>query len=113
MAQYINNKDFEILIRNYKQDPIKYEDEFIRVIDLLITNIIYSFSFKVDTEDAKQDCFVLVLKTINNFNKEEGTAFNFFTTIIVNNLKAIYTKKKKYNLHLQNYASYIDPDKLV
>lgn len=112
MTDYINNKDFEKLIRNYKSCPSAYEVEFIQTIDLLINNIIYSFSFKLDIEDAKQDCFLLVLRTINNFNKEEGTAFNYFTTIIVNNLKAIYTKNKKYHKHIQKYMTQLNPDKM-
>ena len=62
-----------------------------------------AFHFKVSREDAKQDCFVLILKTLKNFNTSKGSAFNFFTTIIVNHLKLIYVKNKKYNEKLNNF----------
>jgi DNA-directed RNA polymerase specialized sigma subunit len=73
------------------------------MIDLLITNIIESFRFKVDPDDAKQECFALVLKTVKNFKPRKGTAFNYFTTIVVNNLKLMYTREKKYNIKIDNY----------
>ena len=73
------------------------------MFDLLIGNIINSFSFKLDFDDAKQECFLIILKTLKNFNKESGSAFNYFTTIILNNLKLLYTKNKKYNEKIDNY----------
>jgi DNA-directed RNA polymerase specialized sigma subunit len=100
---YINNKEFEKLIILYKEDPKKYEDELIPMFDILIGNIMMSFKFKVDLEDAKQECFLLILKTLKNFDPKHGTAFNYFTTIIVNNLKLIYSKNKKYNEKIKQY----------
>jgi DNA-directed RNA polymerase specialized sigma subunit len=100
---YINNKEFEKLIRDYKKNPKKYEDELMANFDLLINNIIESFKFKLDKDDAKQDCFVLILKTLPNFNNKKGTAFNYFTTIIVHNLKLLYTKNKRYDSKIKNY----------
>ena len=93
---YIDNEEFERIILSYKEDPEKHEEELVSLFDLLITNIIESFRFKVDADDAKQDCFTLVLKTVKNFTPKKGTAFNYFTTIVVNNLKLLYTKEKKY-----------------
>ena len=75
------------------------------MFDTLISNIITGFSFKLEEEDAKQECFLLILKTLKNFNPEMGNAFNYFTTIILNNLKLLYTKNKKYN---QKIDAYID-----
>lgn len=109
---YINNKDFEILLKKYKKDPKKYEDELIKTFDLLIDNIIESFKFKIDKEDAKQDCFYLILKTLKNFNAKKGTAFTYFTTIIVNNLKLLYSKNKRYNTKMQGYLD-LNKDKLT
>ena len=100
---YINNEEFEKLILLYKDDPEAHEEELVSLFDLLITNIIESFKFKVDPDDAKQDCFALVLKTIKNFKPRKGTAFNYFTTIIVNNLKLIYTREKKYQAKIDGY----------
>jgi DNA-directed RNA polymerase specialized sigma subunit len=100
---YIDNKRFEEIILLYQQDPKTHEDDLVSLFDLLITNIIESFRFKVDPDDAKQECFALVLKTVKNFKPRKGTAFNYFTTIIVNNLKLLYTRNKKYNQKIENY----------
>ena len=96
MSNYIDNKKFEETIFNYLGNQREYEDELIQQLDLFISSILISFKFKVEHEDAKQECFVLCLKVLKNFTKEKGSAFNYFTTVIINNLKLIYTKNKKY-----------------
>ena len=101
---YIDNSKFEELIRMYKENPREHEDELFEMFDILITNIIVGFSFKLDEEDAKQECFLLILKTLKNFNPEIGNAFNYFTTIILNNLKLMYTKNKKYLEKIEAYT---------
>ena len=105
---YIDNKKFEELIVLYQKDPDTYGNELFILFDLLVTNVMDSFSFQVDKDDAKQECFVLILKTLRNFDSTKGSAFNFFTTIIVNNLKLIYTKNKKY---VEKLNAYIDHQK--
>lgn len=100
---YIDNKRFEELIPLYLIDPSTHEDEIIELFDLLITNILESFKFNIDKDDAKQECFLLVLKTLKNFKPSKGSAFNYFTTVIVNNLKLLYTKNKKYENKLVEY----------
>ena len=52
---------------------------------------------------GKQECFALVLKTVRNFKPKKGSAFNYFTTVIINNLKLLYTREKKYNKKIENY----------
>ena len=100
---YINNKEFEETIYNYLENPEEHEEILIKQLDLLISSILISFKFKVDYDDAKQECFVLALKVLKNFSREKGSAFNYFTTVIVNNLKLIYTKNKKYQEKIQQY----------
>lgn len=100
---YIDNERFEEIIILYQKDPETNQDDLVSLFDLLITNIIESFRFKVDPDDAKQECFALVLKTVKNFKPRKGTAFNYFTTIVVNNLKLMYTRNKKYNQKIENY----------
>jgi DNA-directed RNA polymerase specialized sigma24 family protein len=100
---YIDNKRFEQLIPLYLKERATYEDELVEIFDLLITNIIESFKFQIDKEDAKQECFLLVLKTLKNFTPSKGSAFNYFTTVIVNNLKLLYTKNKRYEQKLEEY----------
>lgn len=100
---YIDNKHFENLISLYKKDPQEHEEELFHLFDILISNILVGFSFNLDEEDAKQECFLLILKTLKNFNPEMGNAFNYFTTVILNNLKLLYTKNKKYKEKIESY----------
>lgn len=101
--QYIDNERFEEIILLYKEDPETYQDQLVSLFDVLIQNIIDGFNFKVDPDDAKQECFALVLKTVRNFKPKKGSAFNYFTTVIINNLKLLYTREKKYNKKIENY----------
>ena len=101
---YINNADFEKLILLYKGSPKEHEDELFAMFDMLISNIISGFSFNLEEDDAKQECFLLILKTLKNFDPKMGNAFNYFTTIILNNLKLLYTKQKKYAEKLDTYT---------
>ena len=100
---YINNQRFEDIIPLYLRCPEEYEEELMDLFDLLITNIIESFKFSIDKDDAKQECFLLILKTLTNFQPSKGSAFNYFTTVIVNNLKLLYTKNRKYEKKIQEY----------
>jgi len=104
-SHYLNNKDFEEVIFSYIQDNDKYESELIVMLGLLIDRILLTFKFNVDYDDAKQECYVLCFKVLKNFTKEKGTAFNYFTTVILNNLKQMYTKNKKYNQKLNKYRA--------
>jgi len=106
-TNYIDNKKFEILVTSYCiSATAEIEYEVFSILDLLIQNIFKSFAFSISIEDAKQDCFVLLLKTLRNFNPSKGKAFNYFTTIILNNLRLLYTKDKKYYSRLEEL---IDP----
>jgi len=108
---YLDNKRFEEVILLYKQDQKTHEDELIKLFDILISNIIEGFKFAVDKEDAKQDCFFLIIKTLKNFRGERGSAFNYFTTVIINNLKLIYTKNKRRREKMDKYIEDITKGK--
>lgn len=101
--RYIDNDEFERIILLYKEDPQTHEEDLVSVFELLIKNIVESFKFEVDANDAKQECFALVLKTVKNFKPKKGTAFNYFTTVILNQLKLMYTREKKYKQKIENY----------
>jgi DNA-directed RNA polymerase specialized sigma24 family protein len=105
---YLDNKRFEQLIVLYlkhdkknrklkKPKPNPNEEELFALFDILISTILESFKFAVDPDDAKQECFLLVIKKLRNFDPEHGSAFNYFTTVILNNLRLIYSKNKKYD----------------
>lgn len=104
---YIDNDKFEKLIFQYQKSTKEVEEELFNLFDLLITNIFNSFGFSVDEDDAKQECFVLILKTLPGFDSSKGSAFNYFTTIILNNLKLVYTKDKKYKDKIEAYTNYL------
>ena len=42
-------------------------------------------------------------KNTKEFQPSKGSAFNYFTTVIVNNLKLLYTKNKKYEKKISEY----------
>lgn len=99
---YLDNKRFEKLIVLYlRRSKFKgknlYEEELFTMFDLLITTVLDSFKFDVDKDDSKQECFLLILKKLRNFDPSHGSAFNYFTTVILNNLRLVYVKHKKYN----------------
>lgn len=105
MVNYIDNKRFEELIQIYVNGDKTVQDELFGQFDLLIDRLMSGYAFKVDREEAKQECFLLILKVLKNFNREKGAAFNYMTTIILNNLRLIYTKRKR---HLEKFQNYIE-----
>ena len=107
MAKYIDNHRFEALILEYTQGYKKNEDELMDMFYILISKIISGFTFNVDTEDAKQDCMLLIVRTLNPLDPERGSAFNFFTTLIINSLKRLYTKTKRYNQKIDDYTAHV------
>ena len=106
MSYYIDNKKFEELIQEFKSGNRSREDELFNMFDTLINRLMLSFKFNVDHEEAKQECFLLILKVLKNFKRESGQAFNYFTTVILNNLRLLYSKNKKYNEKLELYRNH-------
>lgn len=104
-THYLDNNRLEALIKIYKRNPA-HNEELMQLFDRLITTIMESFGFEVEKDDAKQECFLLVLKTLKNFDPDSGSAFNYFTTVIVNNLRLIYSKNKKTYTKHQDYVSW-------
>jgi DNA-directed RNA polymerase specialized sigma subunit len=103
---YINNDRFEKVIAGYKTHPPIWEEELIENFDLLIKNIFDGFKFNgVEFDDVRQDCFLLIFVKIKNFSPEKGTAFNFFTTVILNNIRLLYSKEKRQKEKVQAYLA--------
>ena len=103
---YIDNNRFEELIHEFSSGNRENENELMKMFDLLITNIMNGFKFAVDEDDAKQETFLLILKILKNFSSDKGSAFNYFTTAIMNNLRLIYTKNRKYAEKIARYQEY-------
>ena len=106
MSYYIDNKRFEELIQEFKSGDRTNEDELFEMFDMLGNRLMLSFKFNVDHEEAKQECFLLILKVLKNFKRGSGQAFNYFTTVILNNLRLLYSKNKKYNEKLESYRNH-------
>jgi DNA-directed RNA polymerase specialized sigma24 family protein len=106
MANYIDNKRFEELIQIYSTGDMSVQEELFDLFGLLIDRLMTGYSFKVDKDEAKQECFLLILRVLKNFNRESGAAFNYFTTVILNNLRLVYTKNKKYQAKLQEFTDF-------
>mgnify|MGYP006392223403 CR=1 FL=1 len=72
MANYIDNNKFEELIHSYSNGDLTVQDELFENFGLLIDRLMSGYAFKVDKEEAKQECFLLILKILKNFKKEKG-----------------------------------------
>ena len=103
MAEYLNNKEFEKTLKSYKENPEEHETELFSMFELLITKILEGFNFSVDKDDAKQECFLLIIRRLKQFDVDRGSAFNFFTTIIINHLRHLYSKDKKYSEKIESF----------
>lgn len=96
-TEYINNKDFEELIKAYLKNP---DDEDLKheitvCFYLLADNIIKAFNFKlIDREDALQEGVLMCLSKIHRFDATRGGAFNFFTTVTLNGFRQLYRSCK-------------------
>lgn len=100
MVNYIKNTDFEFWVSGYNLSGL-YETELWTAFDLLFDRIFKAYKFKIEDEDARQDCMLLLLRTVRNFTPDKGKAFNYFTTVILNNLRLLYTKDQKYYSRLE------------
>jgi len=109
---YLNNDEFEDLIDKYREDPDKYGDDLANMLDTLIVVIYKTWKFTIDLDDAKQDCFIAVFNTIKkgNFKKSKSSAFNYFTSVISNELKTRYKKNKRYYEKIDEYRIHLYPD---
>lgn len=107
MAKYIDNERFEELIVEFRSGDRTNEEELMLMFYTLIDKIIGSFSYNVSKEDATQECLLLILQKLKAFDPKKGTAFNFFTTSIINNLKRLYTKNKRYEKKIDNYIDHL------
>lgn len=112
---YLDNKKFEETIKAYLIDKKPNEDALTEFILLLINNILNTFTFTtVDRDDVQQECFILVLRKLHKFESDRGTtAFNYFSTVIFNQVRLMYSKTRTYNKNLSNYKNlieYLDKD---
>jgi DNA-directed RNA polymerase specialized sigma subunit len=106
MAKYIDNKRFEFLISEYVKGTKNNEEELMEMFYVLIDRIMIGFNFKLEKDNAAQDCMLLIIKALVMFDPDRGQAFNFFSTLIINQLKRIFTKDKKYAQNLDGFVQF-------
>jgi DNA-directed RNA polymerase specialized sigma subunit len=97
-SYYINNTEFQNLIIKYKltRDPELLEILVTDFFYVLVYNIIKTFNFKIDSDDALQEGVMMCLKKLDHFDPARGKGFNFFTTIVLNGFRGVYKSKKNY-----------------
>jgi len=67
------------------------------LLTLMATKLVDWVKIKhIEREDAIQECLIVALEKIERFDSSRGKAFNFFTTIMLNNLRSVYRKNKRY-----------------
>lgn len=108
-SDYINNREFEEIIRLYVLDIRRVSKKRGEVANpilsecvaeyfyLLSDNIIRAFNFAmVEEEDAKQEAVFICLKKVSKFDPDRGKAFNYFTTMILNHYRQLYRTARNY-----------------
>jgi hypothetical protein len=79
---------------------------------LLCTRLVerYCANIVIDHDDSIQDCAMICLKRIDNFQPAKGKAFNFFTTCIIHHLRQLYRTHQSYQGFLRKLAREKYPD---
>lgn len=95
---YIDAKRFEELIALHKKkSKKKNDDELVGMFYLLATRIIKKWRFKCDREELIQCSVIVCWNKIEKFDASRGGAFNFFTTIILNEMRHLYRTEYNFN----------------
>lgn len=106
--EYINNKDLLDLIVLFREEA---EDEIIKDelanAFLLLANEIFDWqkisALKKD-EATNEAAFICMQKAATCFNPERGSAFPYFTTVIVNYFRQQMRSQNSYNRMLGEFA---------
>ena len=107
---YLDNAEFELAVSGYLESKTlrfnPFEEQLVEMFQVLISNIYHGFKYDkqmVEEEDAMQNCYLLVFRILPNFDPEKATAFNYFTTVINNELKRIFTRNKRYEEKISKF----------
>jgi hypothetical protein len=106
--EYINNKDLLDLIILFRDEPEDnvIKDELANAF-LLLANEIFDWQ-KIDNlqkeEVVNEAAFVCILKASSCFSPERGSAFPYFTTVIVNYYRQQMRSQNSYNRMIGEFA---------
>lgn len=154
MAEYLNNRKFEVLISRFQQvkkEKIKYglllediqetqhrtairkkyqkpenwealekiyhevQEEFESLQNelaisfyLLTENIVRYRKFNlIDPDDAIQEGVMICFEKLDKFDTSKGKAFNYLTTVLINQLRQLYRSAHNYNQLKENYSEFM------
>lgn len=107
-VEYLNNKEFEELIKKYNhvkntlgETSVEYRllrDDLAINFYKITQNIMRKFRFEnVDKDDALQEGVLICFEKLHRFDSDKGKAFNFFSTISINHFRQLYRTAKSYN----------------
>jgi len=103
-THYLNNDYLQGLILNHQRHYSPTCSKYLKystgrlstALRKLIKNIMnYAKFTSIDEEDATIRCFDKCSSHIENFDPKKGKAFNYFTTIVLNELRTIWEESKK------------------
>lgn len=102
--------EFDELCHRYNAGfrwPWETGEKLNEIFTLLAESIVMAFSFGfIHKEDAIQEAVLVAWEKIHRFcpkdPKHERTAFNFFTTIMLSHLRAVYRSQSKVDKSAQD-----------
>lgn len=72
------------------------DEQLATAVYLLADNMLQTFKFSIDKDDARQEAICHAFATFPKFQKDKGKAFNYFTTCIMNHWRQVYRTQKNY-----------------
>ena len=98
---YFIEKEFIRNLNEYKKNKSKAsEDYLVKDLSALVGAVINKYGFykyeNEEIDDLKQQAFTECWKTLERFDTERGSAFNFFTKVTRLSLMSYTTKRQKH-----------------
>lgn len=115
MENTLTNDYFEKLVIAYKKcknEQITSElcNAFIELIEKILT--LWNKSLKANYgEEVIQDILFTCFDKVSNYDPEKRRAFNYFTTIIMCQLRQCYRRNRDYNKLKEKYTEWLEAKK--
>jgi hypothetical protein len=107
MLKRLDNDTLTSIVLNYNN--FQSEDnskKFGEAMCFLVDNIIKTMSFSL-LNDFKNDIVYTCFERASNYSKEKGLAFNYFTTLILNQMRNKYRSREKKMNNEKKYGMFI------
>jgi len=84
------------------------QDELTAMYYKLVTNIVGYSKFKlIDPQDSIQDTVMLLLDKTIKFDVSKGKAFNYLSTVVLNNLRQLFRSAKHFVETKRKFADHL------